>query len=414
MTASATAKRRKYEFDVTRTGPGTVAGQYLRRFWQPVRLSSMVAERKAIPIRIMGEDFTLYRGETGAPHVIDFRCAHRGTQLSTGTVEGDAIRCLYHGWKYGANGQCIEQGNEHQSFADKVRIRSCPTRDYLGVIFAYFGPAPVPPLPKLSQLDGPGYLDQAFYIRECSYFQNLENMMDETHTNFTHRVSSFSDPGSINREVPQISAEETPYGLVEYARRSDGTVRSSHFIMPNSMLMQLPLTTGFISEGQANRPFSDYIAWRVPIDDHVHLSCAVQRLDVDDATAERFFKHKEATEKAMADLPPAPAVSQAILRGELTLEDVCDRADIVNIQDNVAQIGQGVIADRENEHLGTGDTAIVAFRRRLLRLAADCERGIMPAMPEHPEWYRVRSAGIVLAKDVDFQKGAAQRLIAAS
>jgi hypothetical protein len=55
----------------------------------------------------------------------------------------------------------------------------------------------------------------------------------------------------------------------------------------------------------------------------------------------------------------------------------------------------------------------VAFRRRLLRLAADYERGVMPAMPEHPEWYQVRSAGVVLGKDIDFQSGAAQRLTAA-
>src|SRR5262249_38455432 len=86
----------------------------------------------------------------------------------------------------------------------------------------------------------------------------------------------------------------------------------------------------------------------------------------------------------------------------------------IGAQDTAIQESMGAIVDRENEHLGTGAMAIVAFRRRLLRLAAEYESGVMPSMPEHPEWYRVRSAGIVLAREIDFQKGAAQRLLAAS
>lgn len=363
MTSRKPSKRTLQKFDVARTGPGTLAGAYLRRFWQPIRLSSMVGNGKAIPIRIMGENFTLYRGEDGTPHVVDFRCPHRGTQLSTGWVEGDAIRCLYHGWKFASDGRCIEQGNEHKSFAHKIGIRTYPTRDYLGLIFTYFGPEPAPPLLRLHQLEGPGYLDQTYYTRECNYFQNLENMMDETHANFTHRVSAFSDPGSINREVPRISAEETDYGLVELAHRSDGTVRSSHYIMPNSMLMQLPLTTGFIGDGAANRPFSDYIAWRVPIDDHLHLSCAVQRLDLDEAAAQRFFRHKEEVSRAISALPPAADVANRILSGELSLNDVAGRPDLIYIQDNVAQIGQGVFADRTNERLGPADSAVILLRK---------------------------------------------------
>lgn len=375
MTTRGSSTRSQRKLDVAHTGPGTLAGEYLRRFWQPVRISNTVANGKAIPIRIMGENFTLYRGENGTPHVVDFKCPHRGTQLSTGSIEGDAIRCLYHGWKFGADGQCVEQANEHKSFAHKVRIKSYPACDYLGLIFVYFGAEPVPPLPRIEQLEGPGYLDQTFYIRECNYFQNLENMVDETHANFTHRVSAFSDPGSINRDVPQISAEETDYGLIEFARRSDDTVRSSHYIMPNSLLMQLPLTTGFIGEGAANRPFSDYIAWRVPIDDDVHLSCAVQRLDLDEASAERFFEHKQQLAKEIAALPPAGGISHRILSGELSLNDVTMRQDLIYIQDNVTQIGQGLIADREHEHLGTADSAVILlrkiWRRELQRLATN-------------------------------------------
>ncbi|TMA60560.1 MAG: Rieske 2Fe-2S domain-containing protein, partial [Deltaproteobacteria bacterium] len=100
------------------------------------------------PIKILGEEFTLYRGEGGKPHVVDFRCAHRQTQLSVGWVEDDCIRCRFHGWKYDSSGQCIEQPAEKESFAEKIRIRSCPTEEYLKLIFVYFGEGDPPPLPR--------------------------------------------------------------------------------------------------------------------------------------------------------------------------------------------------------------------------------------------------------------------------
>src|SRR5262245_61336471 len=102
--------------DTQHSGPGTLAGRYMRMFWHPVALARRVAAGRAIPIRIMSEDFTLYRGESGTPHVVAFRCAHRGTQLSTGWVEGDDLRCFYHGWKYGPDGQCVEQPAEPEPF----------------------------------------------------------------------------------------------------------------------------------------------------------------------------------------------------------------------------------------------------------------------------------------------------------
>src|SRR5947199_1787763 len=83
--------------DCVHTGPGTLAGRYLRSFWQPVFRAQDLKPGKTTPIRVMSEDLTLYRGQSGDPHVLAFRCAHRGTQLSTGWVEGDNLRCRYHG-----------------------------------------------------------------------------------------------------------------------------------------------------------------------------------------------------------------------------------------------------------------------------------------------------------------------------
>jgi 5,5'-dehydrodivanillate O-demethylase len=125
--------------DFAHIGPGTLAGQFMRRFWQPVCHAQDLPSGRAKPIKVMGEQFTLHRGQAGAPHVVAFRCAHRGTQLSTGWVEGDRIRCFYHGWTYDASEQCVEMPAEDPSFPPKVRIASYPTQEYLGLVFAYFG-----------------------------------------------------------------------------------------------------------------------------------------------------------------------------------------------------------------------------------------------------------------------------------
>src|SRR5262245_45409932 len=133
--------------DFVHTGPDTPAGSYLRRFWHPIFLARDLAPGRALPIRIMGEDFTLYRGESGKAHVVAQRCAHRGAQLSIGWVEGDDIRCRFHGWAYDAAGQCIDQPAEPEPFCRKIEIAAYPTEEQLGLVFAYFGPPPAPALP---------------------------------------------------------------------------------------------------------------------------------------------------------------------------------------------------------------------------------------------------------------------------
>src|SRR5262249_22238725 len=106
--------------DFVRTGPATIGGRYLRRFWQPIYLSRDLAKEQAVPIRFMNENFTLYRGESGRAYVTAPRCPHRGTQLSTGRVQGEQISCRYHGWTFDPTGQCTAQPAEPQPFCSKV------------------------------------------------------------------------------------------------------------------------------------------------------------------------------------------------------------------------------------------------------------------------------------------------------
>src|SRR5438552_11506846 len=105
--------------DYAHAGPGTPMGRLLRQYWQPLALAEDVAPGGAIPVRLMNEDLTLYRGESGAPYLVAQRCAHRRTLLYTGWVEEECLRCMYHGWKYDGGGQCVEMPAEDETFASK-------------------------------------------------------------------------------------------------------------------------------------------------------------------------------------------------------------------------------------------------------------------------------------------------------
>jgi len=341
--------------DYVHVGPDTLGGRYLRRFWHPVYMAADLLPGHAKPLRILGEDFTLYRGEDGRPQVVAPRCAHRGTQLSTGWVEGDCLRCFYHGWTYDASGQCVEMPAEDPSFPPKVRIKSYPTEEYLGLIFAYLGEEEAPPLPRWPEFEAPGVLETSTYVRHCSYFNSLENGIDEVHVNFTHRSSGFTDFG-LNWDVPLVSAEETEYGLCQYGRRANGVVRVTPFVMPNILYIKG-------SPDDAESGWADQVAWRVPLDDYRHQSFNARLVHIEGAAAERYLAQMQARRETLANVPSAREMADAILAGRLRLVDVEGRVDEVNIQDHVAQEGQGAIADRVNERLGRSDVAIILLRK---------------------------------------------------
>ena len=91
-------------FDLARTGPGTPMGAFMRRFWMPVMRAEDLSLGHAKPIRVMSEDFALYRGESGKAQVIAYRCPHRGAQMHLGWFQDEGIRCVYHGWKFDCAG----------------------------------------------------------------------------------------------------------------------------------------------------------------------------------------------------------------------------------------------------------------------------------------------------------------------
>jgi 5,5'-dehydrodivanillate O-demethylase len=350
------------EKDLMKAGPGTLAGRYLRRFWQPVFLSSEIANGQAKPIRVMGEGFTIYRGASGQVHLVGPRCPHRGAQLSAGWVEGDCLRCMYHGWMFDGDGQCVEQPAEVEAFKAKMKIPSYPTQEYLGLVFAFLGEGVPPPLPRYPWFDEEGVLESDTYLRYSNYFYTLDNHSDEVHVVFTHRNTAFARAGLA--QVPTIEAEETDYGLWVVARSPNGHARANQLLMPNIIMFKS-------SPAKGDAGFSDRAAWRVPVDDDTHLSFGVNLRHLRGDAAKRY-REAQAEEQAhmrSLRLEPADDVARQILAGRRSLEDpdILARPDLVNIQDCVAQMGQPKVEEGPFEHLGRSDRGVILFRQMWLR-----------------------------------------------
>ena len=334
--------------DFVHTGPGTLAGRYIRSFWQPVYVTAQLSQGKIVPIRILGEDLALYRGESGNAHVITNECPHRLTRLHIGWIEGETIRCRYHGWRFDESGQCVEQPAEPKPFCDRVRkLASYPTREAHGLIFAYFGEGEPPafrPLPGLEDGAREGWtVSASAEMIPCNYFQSAENIMDDVHVNFAHRdhlVNTAARPF-----VPTKTwAEETPFGLTQFQERGEHTDKI-HFTMPNQCFLAHPLRTA-----RDDKPFwFKALFWYVPIDDESHLHFII------------MVYHTKRRERPEGT--PIHEEIEAILAGRKSWEDVAKHPNIVRIQDGVSICGQGKIEDRSREQLGRSDAALVMLRR---------------------------------------------------
>jgi len=351
--------------DIGSTAPDTLAGRYMRRFWHPVYHSHELPIGRAVPIRIMSEDFTLFRGESGKPYVVASRCAHRAMVLHPGWVQGDTIRCFYHGWRYDGQGHCVEQPAEVRPFCDKVSIRACPTREYLGLIFAYLGDGEPGDLPRYPMFEDENLvLNYDSYERACHFFNNLENGPDLSHIAFAHGTAELWDSQADN---PAITAKESDWGVTYQAQRPSGKRIISQFAMPNV----------FYARGVPDDPevgYREFIAWWVPHDDNRHTQFTIAKKEKGSQVTERY-QQRRAERMKREDLD-RESIARAILAGKMTWDQVDPkRVNMIFLQDDVAQMGVGNMADRPTERLAQSDIGVAHARHIWMRELGKFGRG---------------------------------------
>lgn len=157
--------------------------------WYPLAWSHEVKRGKTYGTTFGGEPVVLYRTESDVVHALEDRCAHRQVPLHMGVVDGDGIRCGYHGWTYDCSGKCTDV-----PYLGKERlpngVKSYPCREVEGLIFIFPGdPAKATDelFPKLGSVADPKYKTRRFGQEvACHYSFMHENLMDMNHQ-FLHR-----------------------------------------------------------------------------------------------------------------------------------------------------------------------------------------------------------------------------------
>lgn len=355
----------------TRVGPGTPAGELLRRYWHPIAVATELnSENPTRFVRILGEDLVLFRTTSGRLGLLDDRCAHRSASLSYGRVEERGIACAYHGWLYGLDGDCLECPAEPagSNFHRTVKQKAYPVQEHLNLVWAYMGPSPAPVLTRFDTLfrrDGRRKIIVHPQL-DCNWFQAMENSVDPAHLQILHQEfygrgqrTPVSTTRGFTDDVARVDFYVTEYGVMKQRTYTNG-VTDEHPLLFPTILRQGPSSQ-----------------FRTPVDDEHTLHIHVLFFPTEDGSEpkEAFdppVKYMEAYKE-----PPNKLHPQA----RFTLKHIIP-------QDHMAWETQGPIADRTRERLSTSDRGVTMLRELTKREIDKVARGEDPIGvyrdPDHP------------------------------
>ena len=402
---------------LTRVGPGTPMGALMREYWLPAaRSSEVAADGDPLRLMLLGEQLIAFRDSSGKVGVMDHRCPHRCASLFFGRNEEGGIRCVYHGWKFDADGNCTDMANipPHQDFKSKVKARAYKTAERAGLIWVYMGAREqAPPLPAIeASLLPEDEITILFVQRECNWLQALEGDIDTSHFSWLHvgsvRPEHVTDDNWLKYQVqnraPEFQVADTDWGTMYCAQRptENGETywRFAHF--------GLPFWT-WIPQGA----FNDRLlarAW-VPMDDthtmfvSIVWSKASRGMPLADgkpipgATPVLQFQPNASDWYGRWRPVQTAANDYLIDRDAQRNNTIYTGISYIHMQDQAVTESMGSIVDHTFEHLAPSDQMITRTRRRLIMAArALRDQGTVPPGVDDPLMYqRIRSGERVSA-----------------
>lgn len=334
--------------ELTRVGPGTPMGEVLRHYWYPI---AFVRELDVFPVkqvRLLGEEWALFKTPDGSYGIVDERCPHRGASLAYGIVEDGGLRCGYHGWKFDTAGECVELLAEPDSspkFRAGCAVRSGEAQALGGMVWVYVGDGPAPELPRYEAYVMDGIRDIGHATLPCNWLQIMENSVDPYHVEALHgnyfefiaKLQGTPMPESFSaNQHEKVAFDPFEHGIIKRRLLVGQDEESDDWKIGHPLVFPYCMWVG------GNGVFQMQI--RVPIDD-THTWA--------------LFYSVHAPEGA--ELPDDPPVVDYAY--EWLDADGKHIVDYIEGQDVMAWVTQGEIADRVNEKITKSDVGVVACRR---------------------------------------------------
>jgi 5,5'-dehydrodivanillate O-demethylase len=281
--------------------------------------------------------------------------------MAYGVVEADGLRCPYHGWLFGLDGECLEQPAERDetNFRERVRAQAGKAQEMGGLVWAYVGPLPAPELPRFDVFVMDGVRDIGWADLPCSFVQIMENAVDPHHVEFLHgryfefmgRQQGFEAPASFAKKHVKVGFDEFEWGIIKRRVLEGASEADDDWAVGHPLVFPFNMRVGGANIEQ--------MQIRVPID----------------RTTTRFMLYSVHAPEGV-EFPEQPVVPDYQI--PVFTEDGRHRTDYVEGQDIMAWVTQGAITDRTVEHLGRSDVGVTMLRRMFKSEMAKVQNGDDP------------------------------------
>lgn len=408
---------------LTLTSAGTPMGRTFRNYWMPALLARELPTPDCPPVRLklLNEDFVAFRDSTGQVGIVSARCPHRGADLFFGRNEQCGLRCVYHGWKFDRNGQCVDIPNATHEVAETLKprasIAALSVEEAGDVIWAHFSESP-PPLPDFEFLAVPP--EQRFVskkFQQCNWAQAVEGGLDTSHFSYLHagiydgEKASMSDGGKrptirgqnepvgqsrmrwlIEDGAPRFTVLDHDAGLLLCAARAadDGETywRMTQYLLPNHSLTpgNFPENTSLMNTWV---PYDEESCW---------IFCYAWHPDRELSEQERqsYLDGRGLfAEVDDAYMPLRRRENDYLIDREAQRTKSFTGIANISEQDQAIADSQGTIADRTREMLVQTDLGVVRFRAKIFNACDQANNGHDTSGVPSSEAYRVRSGDYV-------------------
>ncbi|MBX9662650.1 aromatic ring-hydroxylating dioxygenase subunit alpha [Novosphingobium sp.] len=290
---------------------------YISKIWYVAAWSSEVTPEKPVARNVIGEPIVLWRNAEGAIQAMEDRCPHRFAPLSLGRVEGDQIRCMYHGLRFDGSGKCTHVPPSDQDYP-ALNVRVLPTCEKDGWIWVWPGDPALADPGLAPDAWGDGAEDFALQCGSLDYNADYQlindNLSDLSHVDYVHETTLGAATGNawsktfptvrtlpdgilVERWLPPVQIDQV--GGLQFEN-----FNSYRYLLPGIFLMRsegyMPGTAEQCGNGRPTQPplwvrvEQQAITPIGPGRSRYHFATGVPRAHAEQAESDAFFRVAQA------------------------------------------------------------------------------------------------------------------------